>query len=353
MKVLFLTVRADLGGGPEHLYQLLAHCPPDVTAYVACPDDKPYHDRFASLVTSERLIDLPHRAFSWSALRRVARFVREHDIDVLHSHGKGAGLYSRLLGLMTGRPVVHTFHGLHIGDYSPVKKAIYLTLERALSWMTRTAICVSQGEADLIAAAGFIPMTKVEVIENGIAIPPEVTRPDWTGGPLRLLAVNRYDHQKNPDLLIEIATKLAGRVDFHLDVIGTGERLGDIQTRVTETGLAGMVTLHGGVTNPRDYFRQAHVFVSTSRWEGMPLAVLEAMSEALCVLATDVVGNQDVIRTARNGLLFTTADQAADQLAALSPADWSTYAQEARTDAQARYSAQQMARRTFAVICAL
>ncbi|EDZ45193.1 glycosyl transferase, group 1/2 family protein [Rhodobacterales bacterium Y4I] len=349
MKVLFLTVRADLGGGPEHLYQLLKHRPEGIGAYVACPDDKPYHDRYRALLGDDRIVPLPHRAFSLGALAAIARFIRREGIDVLHSHGKGAGLYARVLGLLTGRPVVHTFHGLHTGEYSPLKKTLYLRLEQILGWGTQKAICVSEGEARLIREAGVIRGAKLAMIPNGIEIPETVTRPQWDGGALRMLAVSRYDHQKNPDLLIDIAKTLSGRLRFHLDVIGTGERLPQIQQRLNDEGLAQHVTLHGGVANPRDYFRRTHVFVSTSRWEGMPLAVLEAMSEGLCVLATDVVGNADVVREGDTGRLFRTADEAVGILHRLTAAECANLSAAARREAEQTYSADVMAAKTYQV----
>ncbi|MFY2822344.1 glycosyltransferase family 4 protein [Ruegeria sp. MALMAid1280] len=350
MKVLFLTVRADLGGGPEHLYQLLKHKPGKVEAFVACPADKPYHDRYHGLVGQKNIVELPHRSFSLRSLFKVAAFVRRMNIDVLHSHGKGAGLYGRLLGLLTGRPVVHTFHGLHVGDYSARKKWLYLSLERALGWKTRKAICVSQGEALLVEKAGFIASEKLVTIPNGIEIPISVSRPSWDGGTLRIIAVNRYDHQKNPELLIDIANALDGKIDFRLDVIGTGDRIGDIRTRVEHNGLSERVRIIGGVPNPRDYFRDAHVFLSTSRWEGMPLAVLEAMSESLCVLATEVVGNIDVIEPGRTGYLFKTQDEAIRILSTLTPNALARISDLARQTAETQYSASVMAERTHGTL---
>lgn len=349
MKVLFLTVRADLGGGPEHLYQLLRHRPDGIESYVACPDDEPYHERYKALVGAQRMAHLPHRSFSWRSLAATARFIRREGINVLHAHGKGAGLYARLLGLSTRRPVVHTFHGLHTGEYNAAKKTLYLGLERILGLGTHTAICVSEGEARLVREARLLRADKLVVVPNGIEIPPAVIRPLWDGGELRLLAVNRYDQQKNPDMLVDIVKALDGSCRFHLDVIGTGARLPQIQQRLSQEGLAQHVTLHGGVANPRDYFRQAHVFLSTSRWEGMPLAVLEAMSEGLCVLATDVVGNADVIRDGETGRLFETADDAAALLHGLTVTECARLSDAARQEAERTYSADVMAKKTYQI----
>ena len=66
--------------------------------------------------------------------------------------------------------------------------------------------------------------------------------------------------------------------------------------------------------------RKASVALSTSRWEGMPLALLEAMSEGLAIVASDVVGNNDIVTHGEQGYLFSVedTDQAVQQLIALS-----------------------------------
>ncbi|MCH2165773.1 MAG: glycosyltransferase [Marinovum sp.] len=116
MKILFLTVRADLGGGPEHLLQLIAHAPEGSEVYVGCPRDEPYHQRYVDFLGAERIIEIPHRSFKLSALRALARVIRQQGIAVVHSHGKGAGLYGRILAAITPAQSVHTFHGLHVAN---------------------------------------------------------------------------------------------------------------------------------------------------------------------------------------------------------------------------------------------
>jgi glycosyltransferase involved in cell wall biosynthesis len=346
MRILFLTLRADFGGGPEHLYQLLKHRAPDIDAYVACPNDPPYADRYRDLLGPDRIIWLPHRAFRLSALYTLWKAARRHDLDLIHSHGKGAGIYARLLGPLLRVPVLHTFHGLHVGSYGPLMRALYIWIERLLSLATRTFICVSDGEASQIAAARLAPVHKLQVIPNGVAIPEAVTRPDWTGGRLHIVAVNRFDHQKNPDLLVDIATQLRPLVDFRMDVIGTGPRFEDIRARIAATGLSDHVILHGAVTDPRRTYRSAHIFLSTSRWEGLPLALLEGMSEGLCVLATDVVGNADAITHGSDGLLYRDAAGACDALRLLDPPSWHRLGHAARAAAGSKHSVERMAQRT-------
>lgn len=348
MKILMLTVRADLGGGPEHLFQLLANRPEAAQIWIGCPNDAPYHDRYSDLVGSDRIITIPHRRLTYSALFALVRLVRRERIEVVHSHGKGAGLYGRLLRLLVGVPVVHTFHGLHVGEYGAAKRAMYLCLERVLGALTVRAICVSKTEEEAIREHRLVPFRKLRTIVNGVVVPFQGSAPALKAGDtLKILSVSRYDHQKNPELLIDVALALKKQRNFQMIVLGTGNQIDQIRERVVAENLVDQVVLQGGVPSVRPFMANAHIFLSTSRWEGMPLAVLEAMSEGLCPVVTDVAGNQDLISNGRTGLLYTDAKSGADALATLTPEDIARFSRASRDFVQAGFSVEIMARATF------
>ena len=63
MNVLIISARADYGGGPEHIYQLIKNSSKDIEYFIACPKEKPYWDLYTELV-GEKKIEIPHRKFS-------------------------------------------------------------------------------------------------------------------------------------------------------------------------------------------------------------------------------------------------------------------------------------------------
>ncbi|MEK7412224.1 MAG: glycosyltransferase, partial [Planctomycetota bacterium] len=115
----------------------------------------------------------------------------------------------------------------------------------------------------------------------------------------------RRNRQKNPDLLIEVARclHLAG-IRFHIDAYGEGLHCKRLASEVARRGLTGRVVFHAPVDDPAAAMAHAHVYLSTSRWEGMPLAVLEAWRAGLLVVASDVVGNRDLVNDGKTGWLF-------------------------------------------------
>ena len=351
MRILNLTSQADIGGGPEHLYQLIQNLPNTVESYIACPKDEPYHQKYSDATGSDHIFHMPHRAFKLSSLLRLRKAALRHKIDLIHSHGKGAGTYSRLLALTTSIPCVHTFHGLHAGEYSNLQKGIYLLYERAMSLKTNKAICVSSGERDQILENKIFPRRKLQVIANGVLVP-SFPKEILHNSLLKIISVSRYDEQKNPELLVEIASLLKGKIPFQLTVIGQGERMQQTKDKIQQLGFQDIIRIAGSTNDPRAYYRESDVFLSTSRWEGMPLAVLEAMSEGLPVVASNVVGNNDIIDNSTNGLLYdiNKPEEAVDAINRLTcTAERIKIGRAAHQTVKSKYSVKRMAEETYQI----
>lgn len=356
LKVLFITLRADFGGGPEHLYQLLRHLPEDCAACVACPEDYPYYERYAGLVGKDRIFSLPHRWFSLTKLFGLRAFCRRNAVTIIHSHGKGAGLYARLLSQLTGLACVHTFHGLHMGEYGPVKKFLYRLYERLMSRFTSAGIAVSQGEKQAILAESLMPDAKLRCIPNGVALPDAWER-EATGPPWPVVAVSRFDYAKNSEFLVPIleALRRKGRLeDFRFILIGDGPGRQALASLLDAGGLAAAVRFEGARACPHIFFKGALCCLSTSRWEGMPLALLEAMAHGLPAVATDVTGNRDAVLDGENGFLYPegAADTAADIVCRLAdePELRKALAVQARGFVAHRHDVHGMADATYAVL---
>ena len=185
--ILQITLRADIGGGPEHLYRLVKGFLPNINCFIAAPNDEPYYNLFKEIVGENNLIEIPHRKFELSSLFLLRNVVKNKSISIIHSHGKGAGIYSRLLGILTRKKVIHTFHGFHIGNYNSVQKKLYILLEKLLSKFTDKIITVSEGEKQEILDAGICNSRKIVVITNGVEIQPvKVTELNFEQQPKKL-----------------------------------------------------------------------------------------------------------------------------------------------------------------------
>ncbi len=358
MKILMITLRADIGGGPEHLFKLLENRKPDWDYYAACPMEAPYYERYVDLLGQERVFVLPHRKLELKAVWGLMQLVSREGIDWVHSHGKGAGIYSRILRALKPVRVLHTFHGLHLGYSREIFNRLYCWLERFFcSYLTDFMICVSKTEKNNILRHK-IASDRIQVIENGVSIPPDLSRKEPESHPLRVLHVSRFDVQKNSELLLPIARQIVEEdLPIVIDVIGQGEGQKDLRESLSREGLLEVVLLNGPTNEPASWFLKSDAYLSTSRWEGLPMAVLEAFSCGLPCVLSEVTGHTD-FQNEESGALFYSLEKPLEAVLHLGrlakdKAYRQSLGQKSRKLAETRYSAQRMARDTWNLLSQL
>jgi len=313
IRVLQLLVTTSPGGGPKHVYDLVRYLPKDqFHVVVAAPRDGVFFDRFRELGVT--MVELPLSRLGARHLPLARRLVREHRISIVHSHGKGPGLYGRLAARAAGIPAVHTFHGIHYGGYSWLGQHLYLALERRLSRLTHTIINVSLSQEAEGLALGLFRAEQSVVVFNGI----DVEEMDRALGqaPIRretlglakndfvLGCVSRWDPVKRLEILLEAVGHLSTRIPgVALLLVGGGGEEARIRRLVAASGLRDRVIFTGFLGNPARVYGMLDLYVATSLKEGLPLAPLEAMAASLAIVATDVPGHRDVVVGRETGLL--------------------------------------------------
>lgn len=320
LRVLLITSRADIGGGPLHVDLLARHLPEQVERWIACPDEPPYMAAWQRAPSVRGVVPIARRKFSIADVYALARACRRWDIDIVHSHGKAAGVYARLLKLLRPRlQVLHTFHGVHIGQYGTVRRAAYLVVERLLRPLTDGFVCVSEGERLECLALRLSSAERTRVILNGL--PPlaadsrgEFSLPDGVRHPI-VVTLTRFEYQKHMALALEIAER-AHREHRPWTFLwaGDGPERAELEARAGQLGLKNVRFL-GSTSQRTELLAVSDVFLSTSRWEGLPYALIEASSFGIPIVATRVTGNDEVVTDGANGYLFEPTDAAAAVLA--------------------------------------
>lgn len=304
--VLFITARADFGGGPEHLWQLVKYSPDNTICYIACPKDYPYYDRFCSCIGADNVTILPHRRFNILSLLRLYFFCRKRNVTVIHSHGKGAGLYGRLLSLITRYPCIHTFHGIHCGEYGVFRKKLYFFYERCMSFITKIGIAVSEEEFNYINEKNIMPLHNILIIKNGVNIPQSNIEYHYST-PYRIISISSFNYQKNTlflyDVLLEL--KKINKIDiFKFFIIGDGPDKEVLINKLRQNKMENSVCFVGTTLFPQEFFSNSLCYFSSSRWEGLSLAVLEAMAHGLPPVVSAVIGNQSAVTHGETGFLY-------------------------------------------------
>jgi glycosyltransferase involved in cell wall biosynthesis len=330
-KIRVLQVVEAIGGGVKrHLMSLLETIDRErFEIEVAGPELRPekgegekYASELAELGVRFHPIDM-----RWvislrqdtAALARLWWLIRREGYDVVHGHSSKGGFLARAAGWLTGTPTVYTPHGLYFLRFPPgPRRFIYRSLERIARLFTTRFVAVSESEAGVALAERLAPAQKIVVIPNGVGSE-AFQRPAHARAHVRaelgigldaivIGAAGRLSLQKNPECLVRAMREVIERTKRQVYLVwaGGGELAGEVRSVVTECGLDQHCRLLGDRQDVKAVMCAFDVLALTSRYEGLPYVLLEAMALGLPVVATDVVGTRDVVLNGVNGYLVPT-----------------------------------------------
>jgi len=245
---------------------------------------------------------------------RLWRLLRRGKFDVVQTFTYDSNLLGLPLAWLAGVPVrIATHHGIIEG--------FPRFLERLHSALVNVGVAsilvdVSRKVLEQAAAVG-IRREHMTVIANGIpfgtpaSVDRESTRAEIGVSPtdVLVLSVGRLVYQKGHEYLIQAIEAVRAELPHLKAVIcGEGPLRRQLQDQIDRLGLHGVVTLLGNRLDIDRFLGSADVFVLPSRWEGLPVALLEAMDRGLPVVATRVEGVEEVVQTEAHGLLVPPED---------------------------------------------
>lgn len=239
---------------------------------------------------------------------RLARLVKASDYDVVHAHTWGVLYETALGGLLAKTPaVVFTSHG----NYPPAGHSLLRRLKRyarhALERqvLRRIDMTVPVSNAIKTEIATWAPETKIQTIHNGIEVLPLVEPPGrpLRGNVFRIITVGRLAPVKNHTLLLEAVADLRRETAIQLDILGDGPERAALEKLAQSLGIAAHVRFLGFRNDVRAYLAHADAFVITSDYEGISIAILEAMRAGLPVVATDVGGIRETVIDGETGIV--------------------------------------------------
>ncbi|MDH3592452.1 MAG: glycosyltransferase family 4 protein [Planctomycetota bacterium] len=262
---------------------------------------------------------LKHPIAPWwdvKALFGLWAHFKKREVDLVHTHSSKAGLIGRLAARLAGVPVVvHTAHGWSFNRTQPahVRRAL-ATLERACAALTDRLVMVSRRNLDQGLALGIGRPGQYAVVRSGIDVaahrrPAEDRQTTRTALGLEadqilVGTIACFKPQKAPLDFVRAAAAAharCGRLRFVM--AGDGELRGEVAALVRELGLQEIIRPLGWRRDVVELLHAMDVFLLTSRHEGLPRVVLQAMAAGVPVVATDVDGTPEVVRDRRTGLL--------------------------------------------------
>lgn len=264
------------------------------------------------------------RASSRAAVLPLARHLRASRPDVVLSAMSHANLAALLARQASGTriPVVAAEHNAlsaRLGAARGLRvRAMYRSLGQAYRRWARSVVAVSQGVADDLVARLHLPRELVRVVYNPIVtdgllraadapLDASVVGPDPV-----VLAVGRLAPQKGFERLVDAFALLRKRRPARLVILGEGPERGRLEERVARLGLTGAVWMPGFVDNPHAWMARAGVVALSSRWEGLPTVLVEALAAGAPVAAFDCTfGPREILRDGALDHLVPEGDVAA------------------------------------------
>lgn len=281
--------------------------------------DARFRDRLAELKNLPSLAlpmrTTPHPA-DFSVVKTVRRYLKQHgSFDIVHGHSSKGGAIARLAAMGTGASAFYTLHGLIMMDpgLSRVKRSLYLAIELGLSLRTARIIAVSPEEARAAVRIG-LGKSRVVTVPNGVG-PAQLTPRGEARRELALAEdavaigfIGRLVDQKAPHVLVEaFAATVAVVPTARLVMVGSGPLMEPLRELSRTLNVSDKI-IWLGERDARQVLAAFDIFALSSRKEGLPYVVLEAMAAGLPIVATVSSGVEILIDPSVNGFCIPTDD---------------------------------------------
>ena len=311
IRVLYLITDLDVGGAERVLLETVRRL-----------DRRRFRPVVSSLAPPGPMarefdrLGVPVRGLAMRGLGDLARaagllrLLRRERPDVLHTHLFHANVLGRLAARVSGVPVVVST--VHVAE----PRRWHLLLEGLTSGLVDEFVTVSEAVRRYMVQRAHLPTERVLVIRNGVD-PSRFRRPRGRFrraqgiGPQEFLitTVGRLEAQKGLTHLLRAARTLAARrPEVRFLVVGEGPQRDRLGRLARQLGLGEGVRFLGFRPDVPQILVDSDLFVLASLWEGLPIALLEAMAAGLAVVATDVEGVREAVTDGREGLVVPPGD---------------------------------------------
>ncbi|MCM1542861.1 MAG: glycosyltransferase [Blautia sp.] len=327
-KKLVMIVEAMLGGIRQHVCDIAENLDrtgyeiyiiySDLRADAVFKETKEELSGYAELICCNEM-QRPISGKDFMAYKAIVKILREIHPDIVHCHSSKAGIVGRLAAKKCKVPlVIYTpnAYAFQSPDVSPLKKYVYIYAERLLSRRaTSITLNVSKGEMKLAQDYRIDRPEKFRLIYNGIPqteLKERMQIRKELGLRENIFYVGvtaRCAPQKDPFTFLEIAGKtVQNQSNIEFIYIGDGELQGEMTQWITEHGLEQKIHMLGFRTDAAVIVGALDLYLSTALYEGLPYSMIEAMRAGVPVIATDTVGNNELVFEGVNGKLFPVKD---------------------------------------------
>jgi len=242
---------------------------------------------------------------------KTIKIVRKEKPNLIHAHSAKGGVIGRVVGIITRTKVLYTPHAFsYLSEKNKPKRLVFKLIEKVLSKGNNILLATSNSEQlRAINEVGY----KIEntiVFNNSInpinTIKNLSIQKTWPNE--YICTVGRPSYQKNIDLMIRIIAEIKKETNIHLVLMGVGHHADELDNKklILNLGLNNNVTLLNW-TSREDVFniiKSSQLYISTSRYEGLPYSVIEALALAKPCVVSNCDGNKDLVENGINGYVI-------------------------------------------------
>lgn len=319
IKVLQTIRQGKIGGGERHVLDLVSHLDRDVFEPVVLSFTNGEMVNELEKMDVQTHILPTEKPFDIRIWRDVAKLMHSLDVDLVHSHGTRAFSNCFWPAKKLNIPTLYTVHGWSFHpDQSPIVRKIRTMSERFLTRRAKVNILVSDG--NFKEGMEKFGLNNSIIVKNGVNLDTFSLKNDNIGDfrkeinvkPTEVLVgmIARITTQKDPLTFVKAAEVILSRnKNFKFLVVGDGElKQKAIEYAKKKNVYENFIFLNFR-TDVSFILKAIDIYCLPSLWEGLPIGVLEAMAMGKPIVATEIVGNRELIQHGENGFLFPTKNE--------------------------------------------
>jgi glycosyltransferase involved in cell wall biosynthesis len=320
IRVLCLLHGLGLGGAEHAVYNVVRELSRESCVPVVCtwrrsgPLEAPLR---ALGIATETPPEAPRWLTRLRTAGRLRRIAKRHRIDVVHAHMSDSAFWGILLQQLAGVPCVITHHSMDLVDGVTRGRRLRSWVLSACARRAAANVAVSTAVAQRLAATAGMDVDDIVLLANSTPLPSPAAlesscaarnRRAASGfsadGAPTIVYAGRMIASKGLDTLIASAPSVLRQFPHATFVlVGGGVLLEGLQQRVQAMGLAAHFRFPGRVLDVAEYLSNADLYASASRLEGLSLALIEAMSQGVPIVASDIAGHRELLGPGECGLL--------------------------------------------------
>ena len=306
-----------IGGIDVYIRNVIANSHADVQyAIIYGEDDNPQLDFFKNHNVKLYTTAL-HRNLNviddLKAFFDILKVIHREHPDVIHCHSAKSGFIGRIVGAITHIKTFYTPHAFSfLSTPKYFKRLLYRLLEHS-AIMSSYLLACSESERKLGVEIVGYPKDRALVWHNSIPKAPAINNFDVVGNYRfndYICYMARPSYQKNPGFLLNVMSEVHKRLPhLRFCLLGIGYHSPDLlflKAGIAKLGLTGCVDMFSWLPHEicLEYIKHCKLYLTVSRYEGISLTALEAMSLGKVIVASDVVGNRDCVFNGQNGYLL-------------------------------------------------